>query len=220
MPCYWKFLFPLSAGGGGRSLLADWDFLPCVTVSVIAMSHFKDFMWVDGWSTTRERTVVKIPINEGQRNMTWAAPDPYQPMAEPVDWNCIPSDLGRGSVLSVRAGRLHFPLAGSWHLPLSVHSGVHPILTLRWWTYDCRDKMNSSSFEICCHITMQSTGADYSLGFAEEQPDHTCEPWGMSHPNSSNLTHSWERRLPHWAVTQSLMSGFPFATYWKTNLRY
>lgn len=53
-----------------RSLLADWDFLPCVTVSVIAMSHFKDFMWVDGWSTTRERTVVKIPINEGQRNMT------------------------------------------------------------------------------------------------------------------------------------------------------
>lgn len=93
-----------------RSLLAEWDFLPCVTVSVIAMSHFKDFMWVDGWSTTRERTVVKIPINEGQRNMTWSASGLYLPMTEAVDWNCIPSDLGCGSVLSVSAGRLHFPL--------------------------------------------------------------------------------------------------------------
>lgn len=78
--CYWKFLFSFQCRGEkklARSLLADWDFLPCVTVSVIAMSHFKDFMWVDGWATTRERTVVKIPINEGQRNMTWTASGPY-----------------------------------------------------------------------------------------------------------------------------------------------
>lgn len=94
-----------------RSLLADWDFLPCVTVSVIAMSHFKDFMWVDGWSTTRERTVVKIPINEGQRNMTWTASGLYLPVTESVDWNCIPSALGCGSALSVSAGRLHFFLS-------------------------------------------------------------------------------------------------------------
>ena len=58
------------------SLLAAQDFLPCVTVSVIAMSHFKDFTRVDGWSTTRERTIVKIPINGGQRNMT--PPEPLQ----------------------------------------------------------------------------------------------------------------------------------------------
>lgn len=67
------------------SLLAGWDFLPCVTVSVIAMSHFKDFMWADGWSATRERTVVKIPINEGQRNMTWTASGSYLPATQPVD---------------------------------------------------------------------------------------------------------------------------------------
>lgn len=119
-----------------RSLLADWDFLPCVTVSVIAMSHFKGFMWVDGWSTTRERTVVKIPINEGQRNMTWTASGPYLPMTEPADWNCIPSVLGRGSVLSVSAGRLHFPLAGSCLMPLSAHPGVHPVLTSWWWIHN------------------------------------------------------------------------------------
>lgn len=29
------------------SLLAAWDFLPCVTVGVIAMSHSEDFVWVD-----------------------------------------------------------------------------------------------------------------------------------------------------------------------------
>lgn len=140
-----------------RSLLADWDFLPCVTVSVIAMSHFKDFMWVDWWSTTRERTVVKIPINEGQRNMTWTASGPYLPMAEPVDWNCIPSALGRGSALSVGAGRLHFPLAGSRLVPLSAHPGVHPVLTSWWWIHNFREKMNSSSSEILCYIIMQTT---------------------------------------------------------------
>ena len=95
-PCYWKFpqLFSVREKVNeenrrrrrrrrGRrrkrrrrsifkpgSLLAAQDFLPCVTVSVIAMSHFKGFMRVDGWSTTRERTIVKIPINGGQRNMT------------------------------------------------------------------------------------------------------------------------------------------------------
>lgn len=91
------------------SLLAGWDFLPCVTVSVIAMSHFKDFMWADGWSATRERPVVKIPINEGQRNMTWTASGPYLPATQPVDWNCIPSALGHGSVLNVSAGILPSP---------------------------------------------------------------------------------------------------------------
>lgn len=140
-----------------RSLLADWDFLPCVTVNVIAMSHFKDFVWVDGWSTTRERTVVKIPINEGQRNMTWTASGPYLPMTEPVDWNCIPSALGRGSALSVSAGRLHFPLAGSWLMPLSAHPGVHPVLTSWWWIHNFKEKMNSSSSEILCNIIMQTT---------------------------------------------------------------
>lgn len=63
------------------SLLAAWDFLPCVTVGVIAMSHLEDFMWVDGWSSSRKRTVVKIPINEGRRNMTWSASGPYLAMA-------------------------------------------------------------------------------------------------------------------------------------------
>lgn len=91
------------------SLLAGWDFLPCVTVSVIAMSHFKDFMWVDGWSATRERPVVKIPINEGQRNMTWTASGPYLPATQPVDWNCIPSALGHGSALNVSTGILPSP---------------------------------------------------------------------------------------------------------------
>lgn len=100
------------------------------------MSHFKDFMWVDGWSTTRERTVVKIPINQGQRNMTWAASSPYLPMAESVDWNCIPSALGCGSVLNVSTGRLHFPLAGSWLMPLNAHPGVHPVLTSWWWIHN------------------------------------------------------------------------------------
>lgn len=153
-----KIPFSFQCGRGKRptrSLLADWDFLPCVTVSVIAMSHFKDFMWVDGWPTTRERTVVKIPINEGQRNMTWTASGPYLPMAEPVDWNCIPSALGRGSALSVSAGRLHFPLAGSWLMPLSAHPGVHPVLTSWWWIHNFREKINSSSSEILCNIIMQ-----------------------------------------------------------------
>lgn len=139
-----------------RSLLADWDFLLCVTVSVIAMSHFKDFVWVDWWSTTRERTVVKIPINEGQRNMTWTASGPYLPMTEPVDWNCIPSALGRGSALSVSAGRLHCPLAGSWLLPLSAQPGVHPVLISWWWIHNFREKMSSNSSETLC-IIMQTT---------------------------------------------------------------
>lgn len=73
------------------------------------MSHFKDFMWADGWSATRERPVVKIPINEGQRNMTWTASGPYLPATQPVDWNCIPSALGHGSVLNVSAGILPSP---------------------------------------------------------------------------------------------------------------
>lgn len=126
-------------------------------VSVIAMSHFKDFMWVDGWSTTRERTVVKIPINEGQRNMTWTATGLYLPMTESVDWNCIPSALGRGSALSVSAGRLHFPLTGSWLMPLSVHPGVHPILSSWWWIHNFRERINSSSSGIPCNIIMQTT---------------------------------------------------------------
>lgn len=195
-----KIPFSFQYRGGKRptrSLLADWDFLPCVTVSVIAMSHFKDFMWVDGWSTTRERTVVKIPINEGQRNMTWAASGPYLPMPEPVDWNCIPSALGRGSVLSVTAGRLHFPLTGSWLMPLSAHPGVHPVLTSWWWIHNFRKKMNSSSSEILCNIIMQTTKLSrtstvftvtgvnegntvlfsYSVQLcAEVHPNHLC--WG------------------------------------------
>lgn len=109
------------------SLLAGWDFLPCVTVSVIAMSHFKDFMWADGWSATRERTVVKIPINEGQRNMTWTASGSYLPATQPVDWNCIPSALGHGSVLNVSAGILPSPriLADGRE---RTHPGDHPAL--------------------------------------------------------------------------------------------
>lgn len=146
-----------------RSLLADWDFLPCVTVSVIAMSHFKDFMWVDGWSTTRERTVVKIPINEGQRNMTWTASGPYLPMTESVDWNCIPSALGRGSALSVSAGRLHFFLPPKRRLmPLSAHPGVHPVLTSWWWIHNFKEKMNSGSLEILCYILMQTTRSGFT----------------------------------------------------------
>lgn len=172
-----KIPFSFQSRGGkklARSLLADWDFLPCVTVSVIAMSHFKDFMWVDGWSTTRERTVVKIPINEGQGNMTWNASGPYLPMTEPVDWNCIPSALGRGSALSVSAGRLHFPLAGSWLMPLSAHPGVHPVLTSRWWIHNFREKMNSSSSEILCNIIMQTAKSSWYLDIF-----HWC--WG--HPS-------------------------------------
>lgn len=114
------------SGGRGRSLLAGWDFLPCVMVSGIAMSHFKDLMWVDGWSPTREWTVVKIPINEGQRNMTWTASGLYLAMTESVDCNCIPSALGRGSALRVSAGRLYFLGSCPWayiqdFIPYSLH---------------------------------------------------------------------------------------------------
>lgn len=127
------------------------------------MSHFKGFMWVDGWSTTRERTVVKIPINQGQRNMTWAASGPYLPMAEPVDWNCIPSALGCGSVLNVSTGRLHFPLTGSWLMPLSAHPGVHPVLTSWWWIHNFKGEKNSSSEESLCYILMQSQAVAWDI---------------------------------------------------------
>ena len=83
--------------------------------------------------------------------------------AEPVDWNCIPSALGRGSALSVGAGRLHFPLAGSRLVPLSAHPGVHPVLTSWWWIHNFREKMNSNSSEILCNIIMQT--AKSSLTF-------------------------------------------------------
>lgn len=142
------FSYPCRRGGEARSLLADWDFLPCVMVSVIAMSHFKGFMWVDWWSTTTERTVVKIPINEGQRNMTRTASGLYLPMTVADDWNSIPSAFGYGSVLSVRAGRLHFPLTGFWLMPLSSYPGFHPILTLWRWIHNLRGKSTSSSREI------------------------------------------------------------------------
>lgn len=54
--CDWKYFFPLpsslaSVQWGRRktagSPLEAWDFLPCVTVGVIAMSHSEDFVWVD-----------------------------------------------------------------------------------------------------------------------------------------------------------------------------
>lgn len=135
---------PFERGVGeeaGRSLLAHWDFLPCVTLSVIAMSHFKDFMWADGWSTTRESAVVKIPINEGQRNMTWAAPGPYLAVAEPVDWKCIPSAPSRGSVLSVGAGRLHFS-CGSFPCPWAT-SRTSSGLTSGWgWSAALRKHLS------------------------------------------------------------------------------
>lgn len=94
-----------------KFLLTNWDIPPlCVIVSVIAMSHFKGLMRADGWSTTREGAVVKIPINEGQRYMTWSSSGLYLPMALAVCGNCIPSELGCGSVHSVSVEKLHFPL--------------------------------------------------------------------------------------------------------------
>lgn len=138
------------------------------------MSHFKDFMWVDGWSTTRERTVVKIPINEGQRNMTWSASGPYLPMTRPVDWNCIPSALGCGSALSVSAGRLHFPLTGSWVMPLS-----HPVLTSH-----LRQKMNSSFWGILCCIIMQNCAASHLSG----QFSFFIQLWEETEPNLRGQT--------------------------------
>ena len=90
---------------------------------------------------------------------------PYLPMTEPVDWNCIPSALGLGSALSVSAGRLHFPLAGSWLVPLSAHPGVHPVLTSWWWIHNFREKMNFSSSEILCNIIMQTTKSSCTLTF-------------------------------------------------------
>lgn len=96
--------------------------------------------------------------------MTWTASGPYLPMTEPVDWNCIPSALGRGSALSVGAGRLHFPLAGSWLVPLGAHPGVHPVLTSWWWIHNFREKMNSGSSEIL-YIIMQTTKSSCTSTF-------------------------------------------------------
>lgn len=164
-----KIPFSFRYGGGkkqDRSPLEEWDILPCVMVNVIAMSHFKGFMWVDGWSPSRKRTVVKIPINEGQRNMTWTASGLYLPLTKAVDWNCIPSALGLGSVLSV--SRLYFPLSGFCLLPLRTHPGVHPTLISQWWIHNFRGKMNSPSWVVFFFFNAKDCSWYFNWAFSEE----------------------------------------------------